>query len=433
MFALELIYAYSKKGNRIVSMGNLLLKLFVKDYKKVNDHLVQKKYGFVASLFGLVTNFLLFVSKIVIGIILGLFSLVSDSINNLSDFGNNLLSVFGVKVTFKPADKEHPYGHQRTEYIISLIIGCVIIALGAVMAYQGITDLISFCKSMIEIGRPLSREFSYVMYVTSLCLLSLAILVKVTQSSIYFSYGKKISSQQLKALGKDALNDCISTSLVIVGILISYFTGYDVDCFFTLFVAVLVTISGIGIIKEAANSLLGEKPSQELIDSLVSLLLKHKGVLGIHDLELHTYGKAIFGVIHVEVDAKEDVMLSHELCDQLEKEVFSLLHIHLTVHMDPVLVDDPDTDKYKKLLEEFISKTNKDIHYHDFRIISGKENVNLVFDMIVPTEMDNPEGHKKIKTDLYSFINNRYGKQVHIVINFDDAVSDFLSGTQAEK
>ncbi len=414
-------------------MGKLLLKLFVKDYKDVKNPLVQKKYGFVASLFGLVTNFILFISKIIVGIMLGLFSLVSDSINNLSDFGNNLLSVFGVKVTFKPADKEHPYGHQRTEYIISLIIGCVIIALGAVMAYQGVTDLIEFFKSIAEKGKPLTREFSYTMYVASLTLLALAILIKVVQSSIYFSYGKRISSQQLKALGKDALNDCISTSLVIVGILISYFTGFDVDCFFTLFVAVLVTISGIGIIKEAANSLVGEKPSQELIDSLVTLLLKHKGVLGIHDLELHTYGKVVFGVIHVEVDAKEDVMLSHELCDQLEKEVFSLLHIHLTVHMDPVMVNDPDTDKYKTLLEEFISKTNKDIHYHDFRIISGKENVNLIFDMILPEELDNETGRKKFKEDFRLFIDNRYGKQVHIVINFDDAVTDFLSGTQAEK
>ncbi len=414
-------------------MGKLLLKLFVKDYKNVKDSLVQKKYGLVASFFGLITNFLLFLSKIVIGIILGLFSLVSDSINNLSDFGNNVLSVFGVKVTFKPADKEHPYGHQRTEYIISLIIGCVIIALGAVMAYQGIMDLIAFIKSMIDNGKPLTREFSYTMYVTSLCLLSFAILIKVTQSSIYFSYGKKISSQQLKALGKDALNDCISTSLVIVGILISYFTGYDVDCFFTLFVATLVMISGMGIIKEAANSLVGEKPSKELIDSLVALLLKHKGVLGIHDLELHMYGQVVFGVIHVEVDAKEDVMVSHELCDLLEKEVLSLLHIHLTVHMDPVLVDDPDTEKYKKLLEEFIAKTNKNIHYHDFRIVSGKENVNLIFDMILPNELDNPNEYKKIKEELRLFINNRYGKQVHIVINFDDAVTDFLSGTKAEE
>ncbi len=414
-------------------MGKILLKLFVKDYKNVKDPLVQKKYGLVASFFGLVTNFFLFVSKIVLGIILGLYSLISDSVNNLSDFGNNALSVFGVKMTFKPADKEHPYGHQRTEYIISLIIGCVIIALGAIMAYQGVRDLITFIKSIIDTGTPSIREFSYTMYVVSLSLLSLAILVKVTQSYIYFSYGKRINSQQLKALGKDALNDCISTSLVIVGILISYFTKYDVDCFFTLFVAILVVISGVGIIKEAANSLVGEKPSEELIQSLVNLLLKHEDVLGVHDLELHTYGQIVFGVIHVEVDAKNNVMDSHELCDLLEKETYSLLNIHLTVHMDPVMKDDPDTDKYKKLVEEFISKTNKNIHFHDFRIISGEKNVNLVFDMILPDEIDNEKERKQIKEDLSNFIDNRYGKTVHIVINFDDAITDFLSGTKAEE
>lgn len=414
-------------------MGKLLLKLFVKDYKNVKNPLVQKKYGFVASFFGLITNFLLFITKIIIGIILGLYSIISDSMNNLSDFGNNVLSIFGVKMTFKPADKDHPYGHQRTQYVISLIIGCAIIALGTVMIYQGVRDLIAFINSMISSGKPLIREFSLPMFITSLCLLSLAILIKVTQSLIYFSYGKKINSQQLKALGKDALNDCISTFLVIVGILISHFTKYDVDCFFTLAVAILVIVSGIGIIKEATNSLVGEKPSKEVVHSLVNLLMKHDGVLGVHDLELHKYGEITFGVIHIEVDAKKDVMVSHELCDLLEKEVYSSLNIHLTVHMDPILIDDPDTEKYKKLVEEFISNSNKDIHIHDFRIVSGENNVNLVFDMILPTEIDNEVERNKIKNNLYNYINNRYSKTVHLIINFDDAITDFLSDTKAEK
>ena len=414
-------------------MGKLLLKLFVKNYKDVKDPNVQKKYGLVASFFGLVTNFILFLAKIVIGSLLGLFSLISDSVNNLSDFGNNALSVFGVKVAYKPADKEHPYGHQRTEYIISLIIGCVIIALGAVMAYQGIMDFISFVQSMLKTGKPISSEISDTMFLVSLILLGLAILIKVVQSSIYFSYGKKISNQQLRALGKDALNDCISTSTVIIGLLITFFTGYNVDCFFTLVVAILVILSGAGIIKEAANSLVGEHPSEELIKSLVTLLLSHKGVLGIHDLEIHSYGHVLFGVIHVEVDSRVDVMLSHELCDGLEKEALNKLQIHLTVHMDPILVNDPDTEKYKQLVEEYISQTKKDIHIHDFRILSGKEHMNVIFDMIVPNDMDNEKGHRQVKDELYAFIRNRYGKEVHLVINFDPAITDFLSGTEAEK
>lgn len=412
-------------------MGKLLLKLFVKDYKNINDSNVRKKYGLVSSIFGLITNFLLFLSKIIIGIILGLYSLVSDSINNLSDFGNNALSVFGVKMTYKPADKEHPYGHQRTEYVISLVIGCVIIALGSIMAYQGITDLVQFIQTVMETGKAPLRTFSYVMYVVSLSLLSFAILVKCTQAAIYFTYGRAISSQQLKALGKDALNDCISTTLVIVGIIVSYFTGYDIDCFLTLLVAILVVLSGIGIIKEAANSLVGEKPSKETIDSLVSLLLGHKGVLGIHDLEIHTYGRVVFGVIHVEVDAKEDIMLSHELCDSLEKEVFEKMKIHLTIHMDPILVDDPDTNKYKELVESFAHEYGA--HIHDFRILSGQNNVNLIFDMILLSENDTEEGHKEIKKQLSDYINNRFGKNVNLVINFDSAITDFLSGTEAEK
>lgn len=412
-------------------MGRLLLKIFVKDYKNVNDSNVREKYGMLASFFGLITNFLLFVSKIVVGIILGLFSLLSDAVNNLSDFGNNALSIFGTKMTNKPADKEHPYGHQRTEYVISLVIGCVIIALGAVMAYQGVTDLVKFIKSIIETGEPTTRSFSYTMYVATLTLLAIAIFIKVIQSSIYFTYGKMISSLQLKALGKDALNDCIATSLVIVGILISYFTGYDIDCFFTLVVAILIVLSGTGIIKEAANSLVGEKPSKEIVDSLVSLLLNNKSVLGIHDLEIHTYGRVIFGVIHVEVDAKENVMISHELCDSLEKEALEKLQIHLTIHMDPIFIDDPDTTKYKELVEEFAYKNV--LHVHDFRILSGKENVKLIFDVILPSARDTPEGKKKFKEELLSYISDRYGKKVELVVNYDSAITDFLSGTEAEK
>lgn len=412
-------------------MGKLLLKLFVKDYKNTENPLVRKKYGLVASFFGLITNLILFIGKIILGVALGLFSLVSDSINNLSDFGNNALSVFGVNLTYKPADKEHPYGHQRTEYVISLIIGCVVIALGAVMAYQGINDFVSFVKSMKENGHPVVQNLSDTMFIVTLCILAFAILIKVAQSLIYFSYGKMISSQQLKALGKDALNDCIATSLVIIGLLITYFTGYDVDCFFTVAVAVLVIISGIGIIKEAANSLIGEKPSKETIDSMVSIFLAHKEVLGIHDLEVHSYGHNSFAVIHVEVDAKEDVMVSHQLCDHLEREVLEKLNIHLTVHMDPILINDPDTEKYKEVVDEYAKKHLA--HVHDFRLINNKGKTVIVFDMILPENIDNQNRRERIKNELTSSIKEKYDGEFKLIIHFDSLASDLLSGTEAEK
>lgn len=407
-------------------MINILLKVFVKDYKNTKDQVVRKKYGLLASYFGLITNFLLFASKIVIGILLRLYSIVSDSINNLSDFGNNVLSIFGVKASVKPADDDHPYGHQRMEYIISLVIGCVIIALGAIMVYQGVNDFIAFVKSMINNGRPKTTTMSYTMYIVSLSILSLAIAIKLLQSYVYFSLSKKIDSMQLKALGKDARNDVISTSLVIVGIIISWFTTYDVDCFFTLVVAVLVIVSGIGIMKEAISVLIGQKPDESMVNSIVNLVKTHKDALGVHDLSLHYYGRVIYGVIHLEVDAKRDVMLSHELCDNIEREALEKLGINLTVHMDPIMVNDPDTENYKSLVVEGLNKLHANIHMHDFRILSGNEFVNLIFDLVIPPNFDNPEGKKKIREAILSSTDMKYGKKTYLIINFDSELTDFL-------
>lgn len=408
-------------------MSKLLLKLFVKDYKNIKDEKVQKKYGLVATFFGLITNFILFAFKIVLGLILNMFSLVSDSLNNLSDFANNTLSFFGVKLTYKPADKDHPYGHQRSEYIISLFIGVVIFSLGAILLYQAIRDLATFINSIQKTGEPEKSSLSSTYFIITLIVLSFAIILKISQSFIYSSYGKAISSMQLKALAKDSLNDCISTSLIIVGLVITYLTEYKVDCFFSIVVSILVIYSSITIIKDASNILLGEKPNKEIIDSLVNLITSNKNVLGVHDLEIHSYGKLLYAVIHVEVDAKKDVMLSHEMCDELEKEVLNKLNIHLTIHMDPIYIDDPDTNKYKHLVEQFIEKENKGYRFHDFRILSGEKRVNLIFDMIIPYEIDNEKNRKNIKNELLEFIADRYGKKVYLILNFDSAISDLLS------
>ena len=408
-------------------MGKILLKIFVKDYKNTKDEKVCKKYGLVASFFGLITNLILFVLKIVLGLILGLFSLVSDSLNNLSDFANNALGIFGVKMTYKPADKDHPYGHQRSEYIVSLLIGVIVLALGAILGYQGIRDLFEFIKSIQETGKPLTSEISDVYFVTTLILLCFAIFLKIVQSSIYFSYGKAISSLQLKALGKDALNDCISTLLIIIGLLITYFSKYNVDCFFSIVVSILVIFSSFTIIKESSNILLGEKPDKEVIKSLVLLISENKNVLGVHDLEIHSYGRKLFAVIHVEVDAKKDIMASHEMCDELEKEVLTKLNIHLTIHMDPIYVDDPDTNKYKELVEEYLKNYKPSYRFHDFRILSGKKRVNLIFDMIIPSNDDNLQTQTQIKKELLEYIADRYDKKVYLIINFDSALTDLLA------
>lgn len=414
-------------------MTEILLKLFVKDYRNVQDAKVREKYGLLGSFFGLITNLILFVGKIVIGAMMGLFSIIADSVNNLSDFGNNALSIFGIKVAGKKPDLEHPFGHQRMEYIISLVISCVIIALGGVMLYQGIMDLVAFVGSMQADGTPVLSEIGYHEYVITLSILSAAIFVKVLQSLLYYSLGKRIDSIQLKALGRDALNDVISTTTVIIGVIITYFTDFNVDFAFTIFVSIMVIVSGIGILRQSADILIGEKPSKEKIQDLVHLILSHTEVLGIHDLTMHTYGQVIFAVIHVEVDAKEDVMKSHALCDGIEREVQKKLGINLTIHMDPILVDDPDTAKYRKAVETALKAFPKTLSMHDFRILSAPNYVNLIFDLVVPPEIDDEKGHEKIESYLKEKVTGFNGKTPYFVINFDDSISDFLYDTGEEK
>lgn len=414
-------------------MVNLLLRLFVKDYKNVQNPKVREKYGLLGSCFGLVSNLILFLGKIIIGVLMGLFSIIADSVNNLSDFGNNALSIFGIKVANKKPDIEHPFGHQRMEYIISLVISCVIIALGCIMLYQGGMDLVSFVQSMMETGKPVISEIGYVEYVATMIVLFLAVFIKVMQSLLYYSLGRRIDSIQMRALGRDALNDVISTTTVIIGVIITYFTKYSVDFAFTIFVAILVIISGIGILKQSAEILIGEKPSAETIHSLVNLILSNKGVLGIHDLTMHTYGQIVFAVIHVEVDAKQDVMLSHALCDGIEREVQKKLNINLTVHMDPILVNDPDTDKYRNEVADAVRSYPRHLTMHDFRILSAPDYVNIIFDLVVPPELDDEKGHEEIQKYILEHIQGYDNKKPYLVINFDDSMSDFLFDTNAEK
>lgn len=413
-------------------MGEILLKLFVKNYRDTKNEKVRTEIGLVASFFGLITNFILFVMKISLGLILHLYSTLSDSINNLSDFGNNILSIFGVKASSKPADEEHPYGHQRLEYIIALIIGCVIIALGAITLYQGIVSLVSFIKSIVETDKPPKKDISYVLYIVSLSLLSFSIFLKLCQSMIYHSYGKRISSLQLIALSKDSRNDCISTFALIVGLVITWFTGYDIDCFFNIAISILIIVSGSMIIKESTTKLIGDKPDKKIVDDIVNLVSQHKDALGMHDLSLHTYGNTVYGVIHVEVDAKNDIMLSHELCDEIEKEAKEKLGINLTVHMDPILVDDPETEFFRKIVEDVIHQHSEKIHMHDFRLVSGTNSANLIFDLILPSEIDSKNKRNEIERKIIDVAQHESSKKINLVIQYDSAITDFLSGTKAE-
>lgn len=420
-----------------ISVLNFILKTFVKDYQNTKDETVRKRYGMVGAFFGLFTNLLVALMKIIIGILMHMSSILADAINNLSDFGNNFISIFGIHISAKGADKEHPFGHQRMEYVISLVIGCVIIALGCVLAYRGGEGLVAFIQSMSQNGTPvqdtsLDGEEGQILFVVTLIILVVSALIKVVQSLLYFALGRRINSMELKALGKDSINDVISTLLVIVGIIITKFTGYNVDCFFTLAVSILVIISGISIIKEASTILIGMKPDKELIEEMVHLIQKNKYVLGIHDLAMHTYGQSIYAVIHVEMDASKSFVEVHQQADIIEREVLGKFHVHLTIHLDPMAIDS-ETMFYRQLLEKAIQEKNYPFKIHDFQKVDAKNTVHLVFDLVLPKSMDDSETRETIHKYLAQSVNQRKGKEVYLNISYDIEDSDFLSGTDTQE
>ena len=394
-------------------MTELLLKLFVKDYKNVKDQNVRKQYGVLGAVFGLITNFILFAAKLTIGILIANISIIADGLNNLSDFGNCFITIFGFKMSSKPADKDHPFGHQRMEYIISLIVSVIIISLGFNIGKDAVNSIITPSEQMEQILIPA-------------IILGLSIVIKVLQGVLYYSLGKRIDSIALKATGADSRNDVISTTGVLIGLFISFYTGFTrIDGIIALVVAIFVVISGIKILIDTADILLGEKPSQEIIDEFVKTIKSHECVLGIHDIEMHCYGpNQIYASCHVEVDASKDVIVTHDSIDNIEKECLQKLKIQTVIHMDPVVINDPQRNHYKEVVAEALKEVNPDLHFHDFRIVSGPTHVNLVFDIVLPFELKSKKD--EIQSKLEDLVHQKE-PNTYLVISYDDEYTTITS------
>ena len=412
-------------------MVSLLLKLFVKDYKNTSDIQVKKRYGLLGSIFGLITNFLLFAAKLVLGFLFKFYSIIADSINNLSDFANNFLAIFGFKISAKKADADHPFGHQRMEYIMSLIISTIIIALGVLLAYKGIKDIIEFSISMAKDGHPIvdtifSDEGGKSKLIILLSILSAAILAKAFQSYVYYSLGKRINSMQLKVLSRDSLNDVISTILVIAGVVITYLTSYKLDGFFTAAVSILVIISGITLLKNAASILLGQKPSKEFVHNLVQIISSHKEIIGIHDLNIHYYGDNIYATIHLEMDSRLTLNQSHSIVDHIEKEALDKMKVILTSHIDPVDVNDENTSKYLSLTKEAISTIDDKMTIHDFRIKQMNNRTKLVFDVVSENSYSSIDKKEEFENKVKEYFSSKIEDEIELEIYYDDLATDYL-------
>ena len=386
-------------------MGNLFIKLFVRDYENTSDPKVRERYGKFAGVVGIISNVVLCTMKILIGIFSSSIAIIADGINNLADASSSLMTLIGFKLVSQPEDENHPYGHARIEYLTGLFVSILIIILG-----------VQLLKTSIEkILDPEILEFSYITIIT----LVIAIVIKLWQSMFNKNIGKRINSVTLIATGADSRNDVIATGVVLISVLVGKFTDLKIDGYMGCLVALFIIWSGIQLVRETSSPLLGEAPDETLVSDIAETVMREPCVLGIHDLIVHNYGPGkIFASIHVEVDADGDLMKSHDMIDNIERLVKETLHIEFVIHMDPVKTNDPLINKLRAIIEEAFSPLEGVESIHDFRIVPGPTHTNVIFDVVLSTKCRYPEKQiLRIANNAVKAVDNKY----FAVITFDKA------------
>lgn len=353
-------------------MRKLLIKLFIKNYKNTSDQNVRTKYGTLSGIVGICTNLIICIIKIITGVISSSLSILADGINNLSDAGTSIVTLFGFKIANKKPDEKHPFGYQRFEYLAGIIVSIVILIVGGTLLFD----------SGKKLFNPETIETNWFI----IGILVFSILFKCWQANFYYQMGKAIDSISLKATATDSLMDCISTAAVLIGTIIVHFTEwYIVDAIFGIFVAVFILISGSKLLQETISPLLGVDPSEEEIDKISNKILSYPGVLGIHDLIIHNYGPNKYFVnVHVEVDRYVDIMISHDMIDNIEHDFKREYNIDLLIHMDPIDTKDENTIRLKQLVEQIINEYDPKLNFHDFRAVTGVTHTNVIFDLVMP-------------------------------------------------
>lgn len=353
------------------SFLNAFFRLFIRDHKSTGDMRVRESYGKLAGIVGIVANLVLFAGKITSGILLGSISVTADAVNNLSDSGSSLVTLFGFKISGKPADAKHPYGHARMENISGLVVSFIIMVLG-IQLVQG---------SIRKIIVPEEMGFGLV----PVLILIVSILVKLWLSVFYRETGRMIDSTALAAATADSLGDVLATASALASVLIYRFTGFNPDGYIGTAVSLFILISGVRIALDTVNHLLGMAPSKELVEKCYRKILSYEGIIGLHDLTVHSYGVGkYFASVHCEVPVEQDMMLSHDIIDNIERDFLKDEGIHLVIHLDPVVTNDERTNALKEKVEGLIRAVSPAITMHDFRVVWGKSHSNLIFDIVVP-------------------------------------------------
>ncbi len=359
----------------------LLSRLFLHD--TTDEEAVRHGYGMICGAVGIFLNLILSIFKIILGILIGSLAIQADGFNNLGDVGSSLVSLGGFVLSNKKPDTEHPFGHGRAEYLSALVIAFLILLMGVELAKSSIESLISRASAPI---------FTRAAFLVLLC----SIGVKLYMALYNTRYGKKFASSAMLATAKDSLFDCVTSGAVLLSMGVNRIWGINADPWCSLAVSLLILWGGYGTAKETVDLLLGKKADPELLRSISDTVEAHEGVLGVHDLIVHDYGPGRKMItLHAEVDEDADMLSTHDMIDNIEWELNRKFHCLSTIHMDPIAVNNPETDEAKEQVKQALAAIDERILIHDFRLVRGQTHTNLVFDISVPYEIKLPDGELK--------------------------------------
>jgi len=366
-------------------MTNFLINKFVKNSEDITNPKIRQSYGMFCGLVGIICNLLLFSTKFFAGIITASISISADAFNNLSDAGSSIVTLIGFKMAGKPADSGHPFGHGRIEYLSGVIVSFAII----IMGYE------LFRSSIAKILDPQKMKFSLVSMIILVC----SILIKLWMAAFNTKIGKKINSSSMGATAIDSLSDCVATTAVLIALIVSTTTGFNIDGYAGVLVACFVFMAGITTAKDTLQPLLGKPADKEFVEALEETITSHPEIIGVHDLIVHDYGPGrVFVTLHAEIPYEMNVLEAHDIIDITEKEVAQEFNCEISIHMDPIVTDDATVSKLKKMTESILTEIDPIIKMHDFRITNGPYIKNLIFDIEVPYD------YKQADEDLVKII-----------------------------
>ena len=380
-------------------MTEILSKMFVKDHRNTENPTVRSAYGTLVSIVGIIFNLFLFASKFVVGTLFGSVAIRADAINNLSDAGSQIISLISFRIAAKPADREHPFGHARIEYVASMIVSFLVLFIGI--------DMIK--ESFGKIIHPDPPEQS----VIAVIVLFASIAVKLWLGLFNRKIGKRINSSVMRASAADCFSDCLSTGAILLTTLVTFLfpdLGINLDAYMGMIVAILILVAGIRILNETKNSILGEAPADETVETIKNVVSEYSGALGMHDLIVHNYGPGhTIAAFHIEVDGNDDIFAVHDMVDTIEQRLRQEHHIEATVHMDPIETDNELVNRLRHQVQETVAKIDTRLMIHDFRFVPGDTHTNLIFDVAVPFEIkqSDEEIRRAIASEI-SLINPTY-------------------------